>query len=202
MFYEPDKANHGLRYSPLKACVVPRPIAWISTQSENGSLNLAPFSFFNLVSEDPAILMISISQKANHNPKDTLKNILLNKEFTVNLVPNILQNQMIKTSEELEYGYSEIDYTKLETEKSITISPPRIKGTPIALECILFDTQELPKNAHGGFCTMVLGKITGVFIDDRYIKDGRVKVKDMNLVARLGYNEYTTIDDIYCINRK
>ncbi len=201
MFYEPSKQNHNLKYSPLKACIAPCPIAWITTISDNHEINLAPFSFFNLISEDPAMIMVSISRKNGTHEKDTLHNIMVNKEFTVNLVPVHLKEQMLETSAVLDYGLSEVTAANLMIDASNIVEPPRITGSPVSLECVLYSTSELPPNKDGDFCTMIIGSIVGVHIDDKFIKDGKVITKDMQLVARLGYNEYLTADNLYNLAR-
>lgn len=153
-------------YFLLRDSIVPRPIAWVSTISNAGETNLAPFSFFNVVCPDPPVLGFSCGPRGdNHNdrnrlPKDTLLNIRANGEFVVNLSPESLFDQMVDSSEGLPHGHSEFAHTGLREAPSTVVRPPRVAGTPVAFECKVHDI--LPIGAN----TWIMGNVVHVHIDE------------------------------------
>lgn len=127
----------GLRYKLLVGLVVPRPIALISTQSETGVVNAAPFSFFNVVGDDPPLVMVSIEKHPDGRVKDTTRNILRDREFVVNLVDESIVGQMHACALACPPATSEVAMVGFTTAASQTIRPPRIAESPVALECVL-----------------------------------------------------------------
>jgi len=144
-------------YKLLAGLVTPRPIAWITTLNEDGSVNAAPFSFFNVLGTNPPILGFAPGNKERGIPKDTARNIRRTGEFVVNLVDEACAERMNLTSSEVAEGVSEIDLAKLTTEPSLSIAPPRIAEAPVALECREWSTLEIGKNR------LVIGLIDRVF---------------------------------------
>ena len=133
-------------YRLLAGLVTPRPIAWVTTIDEEGRVNAAPFSFFNVFGTRPPILGFAPGDKEPGIPKDTARNIRRTGEFVVNLVDEACAEAMNQTSAEVEFGVSEIELAGLHTTPSSTVSPPRITGTPVALECREWSTLEIGKN--------------------------------------------------------
>ncbi|AZL15955.1 flavin reductase family protein [Rickettsiales endosymbiont of Stachyamoeba lipophora] len=202
MFYEPALNNHGLNHSPLKSCVVPRPIGWISTISSNNITNLTPFSYFNLVADFPAMVMFScVNRPDNFEDKDTLKNIKLNQQFVVNMVSFELKEQMNLTSGNFSYEVSEADKAGLELVDSQLVKPQRVKKSPIALECELYQIVELPAIKPITSNSLVLGKILGIYIADEVIEEGKVNIEKIQPVSRLGYMDYSSVDTIFSMQR-
>jgi len=190
MFYDAIENKHGLRNDPLKALLVPRPIGWISSLSKEGALNLAPYSFFNGVSDRPAYVVFG-----SDGFKDSLRNIVETREFVCSLATWDLRTQMNTSSAPVSRGVDEMALAGLTAAPSHTVKPPRVKESPAALECKLHQVIELPGKEPGSVHNyrVVLGLVTGIYIDDRYIKDGRVDTAAMRPIARLGYMDYAVV---------
>lgn len=197
MFYEADRRRETLAHDPFKALVAPRPIGWISSVSAQGALNLAPYSFFNGFSTEPAIVGFS-----TYGYKDSIVFVEETGEFTCSLASWDLRFAMSETSAPLARGDSEFDYAGLETEASMVVKPPRVKGAPAALECRYLRTIQLDDlaGADTGW-KLVMGQVVGVYIDDRYIRDGLVDTAAMKLVARLGFRDYAVVNEVFSIKR-
>lgn len=194
MFYETAKNNHGLAHNPFKACIVPRPIGWITSQDSEGNLNLAPYSYFNAVSESPFMVMFSTGPKMKDGrEKDTMANVEATKEFVVNIATWDLREQMNMTSADVDREVDEIALAGLETEPSVMVKPPRIKGSPIHLECVYFQSVQLPVKNLASSNRIVIGEVVGIHIDDKVITDGRVDISKVKPIARLGYMDYAVI---------
>lgn len=197
MFFKTDE-SHGLAYNPFKACIVPRPIGWISTCSPNGIGNLAPFSFFNGTAHNPPQLMIGVNGESPHSPyKDTYQNIENTKEFVVNIATFDLKDEMFATAAPHHPDIDEADATDLEMIDSILIKPKRIKKSPIHLECRLTQMVPLLSDSESGKNTAILGHVIGIHIQDSFVVDGKVDLKKVNPIARLGYKDYATLGNIF-----
>ncbi|ABS66891.1 flavin reductase family protein [Xanthobacter versatilis] len=190
MFYEPAKRNHGLPHAPLKAIVAPRPIGWISSLTPEGVANLAPYSFFNMISETPALVMFS-SQGA----KDSLANIEATGEFVCNLATLDLVDKVNLTSAPVARNVSEFDAADIARAPSRLVKPPRVAAAPCALECVYVETFR-PRGRDGveANAYMIIGEIVGVHIDDDAIIDGRVDIAALKVISRCGYLDYAPVD--------
>jgi flavin reductase (DIM6/NTAB) family NADH-FMN oxidoreductase RutF len=196
MFYEPDKRNHGLKFNPFKALVVPRPIGWISSIDVDGTPNLAPYSMFNAVAGDPPCVMFASSTKASGSSKDSRHCAEATGEFVVNLATYTTREPMNRTSEALPLGISEFETAKLEFVPSILVKPPRVKSSPVQMECKFLQTIEMPRGVTDrNFVTF--GRVIGVHIDDGLIVDGRVDICRARPIARMGYMDYAVVDDVF-----
>jgi flavin reductase (DIM6/NTAB) family NADH-FMN oxidoreductase RutF len=197
MFYETAKNNHGLPRNPLKAIVAPRPIGWITSMSAKGEINLAPYSFFNAVSDDPPIVLFS-----SEGPKDSLVFVEETKEFVCNLATFDLRNAVVETSGQFPRGVNEMEQSGLTPAPSRLVRPPRVAASPCALECRLLqiidlkDLQGRPSSRYVAF-----GQVVGVHIDDRFIKDGRLDTAAMQPIARCGYADYSVVDKVFAMAR-
>lgn len=201
MFYKTDEP-HGLPHDPFKSCIVPRPIAWVSTIHPNGAINLAPFSFFNALASDPPIVMIAFTGYHQHGgEKDTLHNIKASGEFVINIVPLALMDAMNLTTAPLQHGVSELDFAGLTAEPSALVKPPRVAQAPIHLECEFFQEIELPCTLEDSINRTILGKVLGIHIKDEVLTDGLVDLNKIKPLARLGYQEYTAVDNIFKMTR-
>jgi flavin reductase (DIM6/NTAB) family NADH-FMN oxidoreductase RutF len=194
MFYETALNNHGLALDPFKAIVMPRPIAWISTLSKTGQANLAPYSFFNAFSENPYYVAFGSGGR-----KDSLQNISDLGEFAVNLANYDLREQMNATSSTAEGD--EFDLAGLEKASCKMIRPPRVAASPACLECRHFQTVALPGENGSVDDWLVIGKVVGIHIADRFIENGRVNSAAMKPISRLGYSEYATVDTSWRMRR-
>lgn len=190
MFYEPAKRNHGLPHSPLKAIVAPRPIGWISSLTLDGVANLAPYSFFNMISEAPPLVMFS-----SLGAKDSLANIEATREFVCNLATLDLVDKVNLTSSPAPRNVSEFDVADIARAPSRLVKPPRVAAAPCALECVFVETFR-PRDRNGveANAYMVIGEVVGVHIDDAAIIDGRVDIAALKVIARCGYLDYAPVD--------
>jgi flavin reductase (DIM6/NTAB) family NADH-FMN oxidoreductase RutF len=196
MFYDAVKNDHGFEYDPFKALVAPRPIAWVSSLSASGVANLAPFSYFNAFSQNPHYVAFGIGPV-----KDTLRNIEATGEFAVSLPTWDLREQMNATSAHVAPEVDEFDLAGLTKAPCRLIGVPRVAESPVALECRLFQVVPLPDDKGNAEDHMVIGRVLGIHIDDRYINDGRVDTAAMRPIARLGYSEYATVTEAWRMRR-
>ncbi len=194
MFYDAVANTHGLPLDPFYALIAPRPIAWISTLSRDGKANLAPYSFYNAFSHDPSYVAFG-----SYGHKDSLRNITDTAEFVVNLATFDLHNAMNVTS--ARHGSDEFEVAGLAKAVCVKVKVPRVAASPVALECRHFQTVDLPDDNGQVKNHLVIGRVVGVHIDDHYIIDGRVNTAAMKPIARLGYAEYATIDQVWKMRR-
>jgi len=180
----------------FKACVIPRPIAWISSKDIDGNHNLSPFSYFNIVCEDPPMVMFATTgAHQNGGAKDTLKNVEATKEFTVNLVNYNSREAMNITSIGFSRGINEFDMAEVSHLPGELIQTHRVKESPISLECIYHQSIQLPTSNDAHLINrMVLGQVVGIHVAPNVLtQDKRIDINKLNLIARLGYNKYTQI---------
>lgn len=197
MFYQPAKNDHGLPHSPLKAIVAPRPIGWISSLSPQGVANLAPYSFFNLIGDDPALVMFSSTSR-----KHSVANIEATGEFVCSLAVAGLIDEVNVSSAAVPHEVSEFDLTGLAKAPSRLVKPPRVAAAPAALECVHVDTIQL-KGRDGRLADqyMVIGEVIGVYMDDAAIVDGRFDAARARSLARCGYLDYAAIEHLVARER-
>jgi flavin reductase (DIM6/NTAB) family NADH-FMN oxidoreductase RutF len=197
MFYETAKNDHGLPHNPFKAIIAPRPIGWITSMSSKGEINLAPYSFFNGITDKPPIVMFS-----SEGPKDSVAFVEETKEFVCSLATFDLRDQMNGTSAPLPRGTSEMAATGLEAAPSRLVKPPRVRASPCALECKWLQTAQL-KDIGGQALErfVVFGQAVGIYIDDRFIKNGRLDTAAMRPIARCGYDEYAMVEQVFRMTR-
>lgn len=187
-------------YKLLTGTIIPRPIGWVSTVDENGINNLAPFSFFNAVGEDPPHLMFSTVRTGNKN-KDTLNNVLANKQFVVNLVTEETVEQMNKTSQAVDSNVDEFELANLTPIDSIFIKPKRVKESYVHFECEMVHHYFLEDHKNGGAC-IVIGKIITMHINDEILMEGnRINLEKYKPVARLAGSNYAKMGELFSIKR-
>lgn len=174
----------------LNSLVVPRPIAWVTSLDGHGRRNLAPFSYFNLVSRIPPIVVISIT-----GAKDTLANVQARGEFVVNVATRDLAEQMVMSSAVLEPHVDEVEHVGLRTVPSSTVTVPRLEAARAALECVLHRVERI------GDGTLVFGVVQHVHVSDDVMRDGRVITEVLMPVGRLGGSEYCLVAETLRITR-
>ena len=204
MYYETDKNDHGLPYNPLKACVVPRPIGWLTTISAAGVVNLAPFSFFNLLSYDPPFVLFSAGgHEEDGGKKDSVMNVEATGEFVYNMATWAQKDQMNRTALIVERGLDEMAATGLEPLPSRLVRPPRVSGSPVQFECRRHEIIVLPGCKPSSEHHLVIGRVVAVHIDDAVLTaDGRIDVLKMRPIARLGYKDYTSIESVFQMEKR
>jgi flavin reductase (DIM6/NTAB) family NADH-FMN oxidoreductase RutF len=200
-FYAADQA-HGLRHNPFKSLVAPRPIGWVSTVSRAGAVNLAPFSFFNAVADGPPMVVIACNGSHKEGgAKDTLANIRETGEFVCNIATWELREQMNHTSANAAHGVDEMALAGLAAAPSRLVKPPRVAAAPAALECVLHQIVELPSTRPGVANNTVFGRVVGVHISRAIIRDGLIDMTQFRPIARLGYNDYTVVREVFTMVR-
>jgi flavin reductase (DIM6/NTAB) family NADH-FMN oxidoreductase RutF len=193
----PNDLEPRAAYRLLISVVVPRPIGWTSTIGVDGSLNLAPFSFFNAVSNAPLTVMISVGQRQSH-PKDTLRNAQETGEFVINIVNEDLAVAMNHTSGEWAYEVNEFDRAGMTPAASIDVKPPRVAEAPIALECKV--TQIVP--VIDTTYTLILGRVLRFHLRSAVLRpNGTIDAAELKPVARLSGDEYATLGRVFEMKR-
>ncbi|MBD8104786.1 flavin reductase family protein [Plantibacter sp. CFBP 8775] len=177
--YAAGDTTHDEFYQLLTDVIVPRPIAWISTTSADGIDNLAPHSFFTVAGVNPPII-----QFTSVGRKNTLTNIEATREFVVCLAPEPLFEQVNATGTNFPHDESEFDRVSIEREPSRTVKPPRVKRSPVALECTLHTIVEV------GDCFVVMGQVVHAVVDSSTIVDGHPDINKLRPLSRLGKNEW------------
>ncbi|MFD2602850.1 flavin reductase family protein [Flavobacterium suzhouense] len=200
MKIDPAQTSQKDVYKILTGSVIPRPIGWISSISKDGNLNLAPFSFFNAVGEDPPHVMFSTVRSGNTN-KDTLNNVLETKQFVVNMATEELVEAMNATSVNLPPDGNEFEFAGLTPIASDLINPPRVKESPISFECELVHHYNLEDHKDGG-ATIMIGRIVMFHVDESVLlPDYKINMETYRPIARLaGYN-YAKLGEIFAIKR-
>lgn len=207
----PDDFTADEMYFVLRDAIIPRPIAWVSSVDAQGNTNIAPFSFFNVCSPTPPVLGFSCGPRGEDRSsdgwalKDTWANIRATREFVINLVPESMADEMVRTSDPLPPGASEFQHAGLTPVASTSVKPPRVAGVPVAYECVLREGIAL------GRSTWVMGDVVQVHIDARcYAGEKRgfkhrvdvLSQTDMRPYARLGSNFYARLREIETLQRR
>ncbi len=201
MQFDPIEIDQTAIYKLLTGSVIPRPIGWISTIDKNGINNLAPFSYFNAVGEDPPHVMFS-TVRSNDSNKDTLNNILENGQFVVNMVTEDLVEQMNNTSQAVAADVDEFQMAELTPIDSVKIKPKRVKESKIAFECEMVHHYFLENHKNGGAC-IVIGKIVMMHFDDSVLLDNyKINLKNYKPVSRLAGSNYSKIGEIFSVKRE
>ncbi len=193
MFYTTDQNRHGLAHDPFKAIVSPRPIGWIGSKGRDGTLNLAPYSFFNAVSDRPKLVMFSSSGR-----KDSYRNASETGEFTCNFVSRNLIDKMNKSSAAVAYDVDEFALSGLTPKKGELVDAPYVAEAFAVLECKVTEIIE-PKSLSGepSENVMIFGQVVGIHIDEAILRDGRIDMGLARPVARLGYMDYSESSDVF-----
>lgn len=200
MHFDPNLIDQKATYKLLTGAVIPRPIGWISTVSEDGIPNLAPFSFFNAVGEDPPHVMFSTVRPNNSN-KDTLNNVLATNQFVVNMVVEDIVEQMNTTSQSVASEVNEFELAGLTAIPSLKVKAPRVKESPITMECVLVHHYTLEDNKHGG-ATIIIGRVVMFHIDESVLLDDfKINMETYKPVARLAGSNYSKLGEIFSIKR-
>jgi len=189
------------RYHLMTQTIIPRPIAWALTSSNNESndpinLNLAPFSYFSAVSSKPALLMISVGKKPNGEPKDTLVNVLKNKKMVIHIANQGQADVVTQTAASLEHGESELANVSEDVLNTLPFEGfelPRLAQCDIAYGCELFEIKEIGDVPQ----TLIFVEIKQLYVSSKVttVNDGRIKIHadSVNPLARLGASEYSGI---------
>ncbi|MGY1913846.1 flavin reductase family protein [Blastococcus sp. SYSU DS0973] len=188
--FDPTAMDVGAFYRVLNSVVVPRPIAWVCSRSAAGVHNLAPHSFYTVACVDPPVI-----QFTSVGRKDSLRNVEDSGEFTVSLTPESLFEQINATATDFPPDQSEAEHTGVTLEPSDRVATMRVAQSPVTLECTLHATLRL------GDSTVVFGRVVHVSAWESVVRDGRPRIEELQPLARLGGNEWSTIGDVKEIRR-
>jgi flavin reductase (DIM6/NTAB) family NADH-FMN oxidoreductase RutF len=188
--FDPAAMDSGAFYRVLNSVVVPRPIAWVTSRSAEGVVNLAPHSFYTVACVDPPVV-----QFTSVGRKDSLRNVEATGEFTVSLTPEWLFEQVNATGTDFPPGVSEAAECGVRLEPGERVSVPRVAESPVAVECTLHSTLRL------GDSTVVFGRVQVISVAESAVRDGRPRIEELKPLARLGGNEWSTIGEVKEIKR-
>lgn len=183
-------------YKLMTGIVVPRPIAWITTRSESGVINVAPFSCYTIVSNKPPMIGVNIGRKAGVR-KDTGKNIHDSKEFVVNIASEDLLLPLHQSAIEYDSDVSEVEVLGLETLPAHTINVPRLKAVPVSMECRLHSIT--PYGETGA--EFYVGEVKAIHVRDTLIHDGKIETTDLRPICRLGGPNYAEMGKVITMQR-
>jgi flavin reductase (DIM6/NTAB) family NADH-FMN oxidoreductase RutF len=190
---DPNSISTTEMHKILLSAIAPRPIAFASTIDSRGNVNLSPFSFFNVFSANPPILIFSPARRTRDNTtKHTLENIREIKEVVINTVNFPMVEQMSLSSTEYDKGVNEFKKSGLLSIPSIKIKPPRVSESPVSFECIVDNIVELGNQ--GGAGNLIISRVVYIHINDKYLgENGEIDTLKLDLVARMGGNWYTRV---------
>ncbi|GAB2542800.1 flavin reductase family protein [Gracilibacillus alcaliphilus] len=196
----PDSMTERENYKFLTGSIIPRPIAFVTTLSEAGTINGAPFSYFNIVSSNPPMISLSL-QRSGGEQKDTARNILKNKEFVIHMVNEQNVDRINQTAAPLSPDESEVELAKLTPTDSKKVSVPGIREAKVRLECTLEHSLELGGTGDLPGCDLIIGKVVQFHIDEAIYERGRVDAKGLAAVSRLAGANYAKLGETFAIER-
>jgi len=196
MKVDPQTISEDAAYFWLIGTVVPRPIAWVTTLNEDGSTNLAPFSFFMGLGGDPPMLAISVSRR-HGRPKDTWRNVARTGELVVNLATEELAAAMNATSAELDYGVDELALAQLTRVPSERVAPPRVAESPVSMECRLDRLIEVGRGPNA----LIIAEVLLWHVRDELVVNGRLDPHALHAIGRMGGATYTRTRDLFEMKR-
>lgn len=195
----PEVLSQKENYKLLIGSIIPRPIALVTTESDDNVLNIAPFSFFNVVSSDPPILSIAV-QRVNGEMKDTARNIVQNKEAVVHIVDTDNVRDANQTAALLSHEESELERTNFETVDSVEVSVKGLKQSKVRFEAVLYDDIIIEKDGQP-ISDLLLLEVKYYHFDERIYNDGYINKEELNAVSRLAGNDYAEIGHTFTIER-
>ncbi len=190
--------GHSLPHDPFKSCTVPRPIGWLSTVSNNGVPNLAPFSQWQNLTWDPPMVMFASNQSVHGGRKDTVRNAEETGWFVWNMATWDLRHAVSESARASGPNVDEFALAGVESEPSVLAPGPRVKASPCHFECRYLQTIRLPAATEVATVDLVIGRVELIHIADDVIGvDGKIDIERVKPIARLGYYDYTVVDNIF-----
>ena len=200
MLIDPAETSIRDMYQHMIRAITPRPIAWVSTISDDGIVNLAPFSFFSGVSANPPSVVFSVANRRDGSKKDTLQNIEANRQFVVNVVSRVQAEAMNQTSAEYPPDIDEFQAAGLTAVPATHVTPPRVAGAPIQMECELMQVVPVGDGPAAG--NLVIGRILTMHVDDQVVDaNGKIDPAKVDSIGRMGGASYTTTRDRFDLDR-
>lgn len=192
--FNPNEQTERENYKLLTGTVIPRPIAFVTSVAEDGTVNAAPFSYFNIVSSNPPMLSVSV-QRQSGKMKDTARNILEKKEFVIHIVDEENVLEINKTAASLPPDESEMDLAELTLIASERVSVPSVKESKARFECVLEQAVDL------GGTDLIIGKIVRFHIDESIYQKGRINAETLKPVSRLAGSNYAKLGERFSLKR-
>lgn len=196
---DPAANTERENYKLLTGSIIPRPIAFITSLAEDGTLNGAPFSYFNIVSANPPMISVSVQRRGGIQ-KDTARNIRSLKEFAVHIVDDGNVEKINITAASLKPDQSEVELAQLTPVESSRIAVPGIKEAKVRMECVLEQVIELGGDDLPG-CDLIIGKIVQFHVEDSIYEKGRIDPEGLRAVSRLAGNDYARVGEVFSIER-
>ena len=197
----PAEISNTENYKLLIGSVLPRPIAFVSSQNADGQLNLAPFSFFNAVcSNPPTVLFCPMVRGSDGEKKDTLKNIEATGEYVINIVNEEIVERMNATAGEFPSDVNEFEVSGLTPEKSLIVKPPRVLEAPVSFECKLQQIVNIGDGGRGSG-NIVIGTVVMFHLREDLYQNGRIDTDLLKPVARLAGSAYCPVREVFEIER-
>jgi flavin reductase (DIM6/NTAB) family NADH-FMN oxidoreductase RutF len=198
MHYDPRLRERPLPFDPFKSCTVPRPIGWISTVSLDGRPNLAPFSQWQNITYDPPIVMFSADQHVDGRKKDTVMNAEETGYFVWNMATYDLREAVNKSAQPVARGVDEFLLAGVTKAPSIEAPGPRVAESPCHFECKYLTTVRFRGNTKASDADVVFGEVVRVHVNEDYVlPSGKLDIKRIRPLARLGYYDYTSVTEIF-----
>lgn len=191
-----DSLTEREKYRILTSCIVPRPIAWVTTIDHNGVVNAAPFSYFTGISIEPPLVVFAVERR-HGNKKDTVINIEETKEFVVNVVTIDNVNEMNETSQDYDHDIDELAFSSLTEIPSQFVKPPSIQESPVHLECKLDQIIEVGSSPH----SLIIGEVKVITLKDDLYDNGRLDMNKLQAVGRMGGRYYVKSDSLFELDR-
>jgi len=195
----PANLDHRSSHQLQASTVVPRPIAFVSTISEDGTFNLAPFSTFAGISVEPPIVCFSVVWRRDGQKKDTLKNIEFSRDFVINVVNETLAQAMNQTSASYPSSVDEFKEVGLTPVKSDIVKAPRVAESPVNMECKLRQILEFGKSPGGS--NLIIGEVVLVHLGDELVIDGQIQMSRLKAIGRLGGDSYCRTTETFEMKR-
>ncbi len=199
MQLDPETLAARDRYLLMIATILPRPIAWVATTSPDGAANLAPFSFFTGICANPMTICFAPVNDRNGKKKDTLVNIELTKQFTVNIVNEQNALKMNQTSAPYPYGVNEFEKAGVTAIPSLKVKPPRVKESPVSYECELHQIVRIGEGALAG--NLVIGRVVLFHCEDSLYNGGKINHQDIHAIGRMEGSWYARTNDSFQLPR-
>jgi flavin reductase (DIM6/NTAB) family NADH-FMN oxidoreductase RutF len=198
MHYNPTTESHGLKFNPFKSCTVPRPIGWLSSVSAEGVANLAPYSQWQNLTFDPPMVMFAANQYPDGRRKDTVLNAERTGWFAWNMATYDLREAVNKSASAVASEIDEFDLAGVTKTACVDAPCPRVAESPIHFECRYLSTHRLQGNSPEGTVDIVFARVERIHLrDDAIGPDGKVDVKKLRPIARLGYYDYTVVNEVF-----
>jgi flavin reductase (DIM6/NTAB) family NADH-FMN oxidoreductase RutF len=195
----PESLEVRDRYLLMIGMIQPRPIAWVSTVSPEGALNLAPFSFFTGICANPMTVCFAPVNDRNGKKKDTLLNVEATKQFVVNLATEANAEKMNQTSAPYPRGVSEFEKAGLTAVPSVIVKPPRVAESPAAYECELVQIVRLGEGPLAG--NLIIGRVVQIHCDDKIYNGGKIRHQDLKTIGRMEGAWYSRTQDAFELPR-